>query len=203
MNGDLINGIDVSEHLGLIGMAVRNSRWAIGTTLEWKDLFQAGYFGLRRAAEKFDASRGHKFSTYALPWVRHHVRRAAMNDCRTVRVPVWIQERRGRSMPAYPLDAVSLDGPAHTDERAVRARIDSIAADVDPSADLDVTQRRKVIEASLAKLPQRLREVLVARFWGEESLAEIGRRLDLSRERIRQLEAEALHLLRAILEEEP
>jgi len=51
------------------------------------DMLQAGYLGLRRAAEKFDVSRGYKFSTYACPWIRQGIQRWAVNSEQTIRVP--------------------------------------------------------------------------------------------------------------------
>ena len=203
MNANVINGIDLSEHFGLIGAAVRNSRWAIGASLEWDDLFQAGYFGLRRAAEKFDAGRGCKFSTYAMPWIRATVRRAALNQRRTIRIPVWIHERRRTGLGQFPADGLSLDAPQSEDDGAGRPWVDLLTAVSDPAADTEAAKRRQLIEEALAELPERLRGILEARFWRDETLAEIGGRLGLSRERVRQLEAEGLKELRDILEEEP
>jgi RNA polymerase primary sigma factor len=196
---NVINGIDVSKHLGLIGVEVRNTRWAICASLEWGDLFQAGFFGLIRAAEKFDANRGCRFSTYAIPWVRHHVRRAAMNQARTVRIPIWIQERRRAGARRFPIAAT----PLHPEDADSLVRIELVAGDADPLTEFEAAERRRVVERAINQLPERLRGVLRSRFWHSETLADIGRRLGVSRERARQLEAEALILLRQHLPEAP
>jgi RNA polymerase sigma factor (sigma-70 family) len=200
---DVINGIDLRQHLGLIGMVTRSYSGGVGNALDSDDLFNAAYFGLRRAAEKFDPARGCKFSTYALHWVRHHVQRTIADQSRTVRVPVWFRERARRMQETLPPDALSLDAPIRFGDGETKPWLEMMASDDDPTEPLSRTQRREVIEQALDQLPERTRDVLRSRFWNDESLAEIGRRLGLSRERIRQLEAVGLQLLREELEEEP
>lgn len=200
---DVINGIDLRDHLGLIGMVTRSYSGGIGSALDSEDLFNAAFFGLRRAAEKFDASKGFKFSTYALHWVRHHVQRTIADQSRIVRVPVWFRERARRMQETLPPDALSLDAPVRSGEGESKPWLEMMASDDDPTENLSTRQRREVIEQALERIPERTRDVLRSRFWKDESLAEIGRRLGLSRERIRQLEAEGLEMLRQELEEEP
>jgi len=200
---DVINGINLREHLGLIGMVTRGYSGGVGNALDSDDLFNAAYFGLRRAAEKFDAGRGFKFSTYALIWIRHHVQRTIADQGRTVRVPVWFRERVRRMREVLPPDALSLDAPVRSGDGETKPWLEMMAGDDDPTENLRQTQRGEVIEEALERLPERTRDVLRSRFWKDECLAEIGRRLGLSRERIRQIEAEGLELLRQELEEEP
>lgn len=61
--------------------------------LEVEDLMQVGYFGLKRAVEKFDASRGLKFSTYATNWVRQQIERAVADEGRLIRLPVYVWDQ--------------------------------------------------------------------------------------------------------------
>jgi RNA polymerase sigma factor (sigma-70 family) len=195
----IVNGIDLASHLGLIRMALRRFRWALGAVIEDGDLFQAGWFGLRRAAERFDPGLGYKFSTYALPWIRHHVARTIADERRTVRLPVWFQDQARLDGERLPLDALSLDAPARASDPD-STWLDMLAGSDDPSAEAEAAQRRELVAAALAELPERLRGVLVSRFWGEEqTLQQIGDGLGLTRERVRQLEADALERLRGRL----
>jgi RNA polymerase sigma factor (sigma-70 family) len=202
MNENIINGIDVTAHLGLIRLAVRTSRKPPGGALDDADLFNAGFFGLRRAAEKFDPSRGFRFSTYAMHWIRHHVRRAVSDQGRTIRLPVWYQERARRLGHRLPPATLSLDAPLRGNEAEGQCWLERLESGDDPNASLNSSERQKILVQALAQLPERLRDIIVARFWGNETLAEIGQRHRLSRERIRQLEEEALDLLRQVLSEE-
>jgi RNA polymerase sigma factor (sigma-70 family) len=195
---NILNGIDLSAHCGLIRLVVRRYRWALGAVLEEGDLMSAGWFGLRRAAEKFDAERGWTFSTYAVAWIRHAIQRAIADQRRTIRLPQWVQSQRDVPLPP---DVLSLDAPLTSDGRS-STRLDLLAADCeDPREVAEAKQQRVRVEAALEELPERLRGVVVARFWRERTLQEVGDGMSLTRERVRQLEVDALARLRGTLRE--
>ena len=77
----------------LVASIVRNYRFLLSPSFDRGDSFQEGCLGLIRAAEKFDVSRGFKFSTYATWWVRQAINRGAADRARTIRLPVHIVEK--------------------------------------------------------------------------------------------------------------
>jgi RNA polymerase sigma factor (sigma-70 family) len=222
----------VARNQGLVRMIARRHR---GRGLDEDDLAQEGNAGLLRAIEKFDASRGVKFSTYAFNWIRQGVTRAIQEKARAVYVPLhvysqanyWrrkaveLEAKLGRAPSpdevAKALDApgasartmvpalvalrgaMSLDAPMGAGDDS-RSRLDTVAAPEDDEEDAEDAARkalaREHAERLLAALPERERRVLEARFGlaGQAplGLAETGRGLALSRERVRQLEVRAL-----------
>ncbi|MCD9624214.1 sigma-70 family RNA polymerase sigma factor [Rhabdothermincola salaria] len=78
----------VLHNVRLVHSTAAKYRSRAGNTLEIDDLFQEGYFGLRKAVEAFDPSRGFRFSTYAMPWIRQSINRAIDNTARLIRLPV-------------------------------------------------------------------------------------------------------------------
>jgi len=82
----------VEHHLGLVvHIAKRYARSYLGRhILDLDDLVQEGVLGLMHAAEKFDARKGFRFSTYATHWIRQAIGQAIMNESRTIRVPTTI-----------------------------------------------------------------------------------------------------------------
>jgi len=183
------------------------------TGMRRSDLFQEGVLGLQKAVFRFDPTRATRFSTYATYWIRQAIRKALIDKSRMIRVPQAVQEnlrKENSTLSADDADRIRrlmnetmLFSAAETDDGSGRSSFTIEDATTPELGELLHTATiPQVVSDALGGLANREREVVLRRFGlaGErpQTLEEIGLRLNLSRERIRQIEREALTRMRHI-----
>jgi RNA polymerase sigma factor (sigma-70 family) len=194
-----------------LGFVVRVASEFRNLGLPMEDLINEGNLGLLEAAKRYEPSRGFKFTTYAVWWIRKSILKALGEQTRVVRVPAYhIRQRKERHrsgsrdmLPQASLREISLDERIGEDRDMSLGDRLADSAHRSPEASLLGSEAQQLVEEAIGQLSAQQRTVIQYRFGlaGERPLVlkQIGDRLGISRERVRQIEVQAKDRMRRYL----